>query len=283
MKVKLKYIQEASTVLIIQCLLLIVNIKVEGQVVKKIINNSYSEIEYDKRYLDYSRFTFHFNNVMYAPAYAKKTEGIYDIDTKPMRGMNFGVHYSFRRERQLSYYTGLDMDFIPFLYYYYELPTSEYPTGFQSYGRRYEKWINEHNVLTVPFGAVWKSPINAGKYSTFNYRLSADIRFHIIQPGEMSYSIQPGGISIFYLYGKTRTINILSPTINLSAGIDWLTRFAIINVNINLQKGIVPYLRGEYFFHNLRVSPDTKGIYKVRADYLGIDIGITPKKFRRKI
>lgn len=237
-----------------------------------------------ENYLDYKRWGIHYNNVMYAPAYARKTEGVYDIDPKPMRGKNFGFSYTFRRDKQLSYYTGLDMDYIPFYYYYFDVPIEELPDGAIDLGRDYMWWINAHNVLTVPLGIAWKSPFNKKKSTSFYYHAKADIRFHFIQSGGVTHrnGLGQNGVDIFALYANTKPINILSPTINLALGIDWLTKFAIIHANLNFQKGIVPYLQGEYGFINLKHSPNTRGIYKVRADYIGIDIGITPKKWGKR-
>lgn len=234
-------------------------------------------------YLDYKRWGIHYNNVMYAPAYARKTEGVYDIDTKPMRGKNFGFSYTFRRNKQLSYYTGLDMDFIPFYYFYAPSFHNDAPDPTVPVGIDYYKHINDHNVITMPLGIAWKSPFNKKKSTSFYYHAKADIRFHFIQSGQMSIRRTVDRVSLMYLYGRSKPINILSPTINLALGIDWLTKFAIIHANLNFQKGIVPYLQGEYFFHNLGNNvPDTRGIYKVRADYIGMDIGITPKKWGKR-
>lgn len=246
------------------------------------------ELVYDHRYLEYSKWSFHLNNVMYAPAYAKKLEGVYDIDTKPMRGYNFGVRYTFNRDRQLSYYTGADIDMIPFYFYYYQLDNKDLPDDTPMSGSDYYKWINDHSVLTIPFGLQWKEPISERKPYDAHFIFSGDLRFHIIQPGGVENSmtkmnpISGSSVTFFTSYAYSRDINILSPTINLSAGIDWMTRWAILNINLNIQKGIVPYLRGEYKFHNLRVSPDTRGIYRVRADYVGIDLALTPRRWKRR-
>ena len=238
------------------------------------------------KYLDYKRWSIHLNNVMYAPAYAQKLEGVYDIDPKPMRGTNFGIRFNFRREKQLSYYTALDIDFIPFYYFYYEVPPKEFPEHIPVIGRDYRKNINSHSVLTVPIGINWQKSISERKNNNLFFSISGDIRFHFIQPGIMSLSVFRGigtnAVNYFYIYAESKPINILSPTINLAGGLEWFTKFAKIEVNLNFQKGTVPYLSGGYYYYNLLESPNTTGAYRVRADYIGIDIGIAPKKWRKK-
>lgn len=242
---------------------------------------------FDARYQAYRRWGIHFNNGWYAPAYAKKQYGVYDIDTKPMRGITLGFTYTFRSERQLSYYAGLDMEFLPYNYFYFNVPYRELPDNAPNYvfGSEYSKSVNDLNVLSIPFGVSWKVPLNKAYGSIMNAVLSLGMRIHFLQDGDFSFSYINGIGNPLFLYwnGKTRTINNLTPTFNVSAGVDWFTSFAIINVNLNFQKGIVPFFQGEYGFTNLMQSPDTKGVYKVRADYLGLDVGLTFKKSKKKM
>lgn len=271
----------ASTAFLL-CLLCFHSFNAQAQKLRRFIDNSLPDIVYDQRYLDYSKWTFHYNNVLYRPAYAKKLEGVYDIDNKAMRGMNFGVRYTFNRAKQFSYYIGASIDFIPFYYYYYDVPAVEFPEGTPIIGRDFSKWVNDHSVFTIPIGVSWKVPITQKKYTKFNIVFTGDVRIHSIQPGGVSSTVTRGETTFLAIYADAKGINIISPTLNFSAGINWLSKYAIININLNIQKGTVPYLQGEYYFFNLKESPDTRGIYKVRADYAGLEVAITPKKWRRR-
>ncbi len=243
---------------------------------------SVAQKHYNDRMLEYWRWGIHMNQVLYAPAVAHKTEGVYDIDTKPMRGYNIGIYYSFKRDETISYYTGFDIDFLPYYLYYYEVPKVEFPNGTPVIGYDYYKKINDHPTVTLPIGFVFRKEFSKKKFNFFNYYIKGDLRLHILQPGNFEFTTIRGGVPYFYLTGATRDINIISPTINVAIGIEWMTRIAMFNIDINAQKGTVPYFKGTYSFFNLRQSPDTKGIYKVRADYIGVNIGITPKKWSKK-
>jgi hypothetical protein len=86
--------------------------------------------------------------------------------------------------------------------------------------------------------------------------------------------------NIFNLEAETASRTIFYPCANLSAGINYMTKYSIVRLSLKLQKSIVPFFEGEYRFMNLAQSPDTYGTYKVQGDYFGVGITVTPRKIK---
>ncbi len=75
---------------------------------------------------------------------------------------------------------------------------------------------------------------------------------------------------------------VVYPSLFIGGGIDYYTSWSKLHVSLNIQKSVMPYMRGYFAFYNLDVSGDSYGIYKLNGDYIGLDVGITLKKFKKK-
>lgn len=231
----------------------------------------------------YKRWRIHMNNSFYRAASTKLEYGKYQIQTLPVRGFTVGFEYYFREGHDLQWFTGLNMHFIPLDNYEYQLPGIELGLQVPYYSDNTFRQIRErHNVFSIPIGFLY----NIAQQGRFNYHAKAGINFDLIQYGEYGkrYSItNEQGISKQYLSVEmlSEDNNLVYPAIFLGAGVDYHTRWSKLHFTLNVQKGIIPYMKGAYHFYNLNESEDSYGSYKLWGDYIGLDIGITLKKFKK--
>jgi hypothetical protein len=250
-----------------------------------------AKAQYAPEWDDYKRWGLHINKVWYLTAKADKKYGVYDIDTKIMPGINFGFEYFIKQGGTWSYFTGIDMDFLPFYSYEYNksIPNADMPIFMQDqFPDGYDKSsssvkdINSHNVLAIPIG-VMVNKVISHKFSTC---LSASVNTKIMFSGNWSFAEGFGdlqsnkSVNLSSIKAQTNPHTFLYPCANLSAGINYMTKYSLIRLSLKLQKSFIPFFEGEYRFMNLAQSPDTYGTYKVQGDYFGLGITITPRKIK---
>jgi hypothetical protein len=236
---------------------------------------------------DYKPWELFVDQVWYLPAKATKIRGVYDIRTKPMKGTNIGFKYYFRHTYAWSYFVGVGLDYLPFANFTYSLPADElsalaqttFPDGFPNAKLGV---MNEHSVLSIPVGVSFKKYLNPWFFSD----LSASINTKLIQYGSWNYSFvsynpQTGAETIIQTVDAYSSPNtILYPCANLSAGISFISKIAVLRLDIKLQKSVIPFFEGSYGFYNLAKSPDTYGAYKIQGDYWGFTFTFAPKKIK---
>jgi len=236
---------------------------------------------------DYKPWELFVDQVWYLPAKATKVKGVYDINTKPMKGTNVGFKYYFRHTYSWSYFVGIGLDFLPFANFTYSLPADDIPVVAQrdhpdGFPNAKLGVMNEHSVLSLPIGVSFKKYINPYFFSD----ISASINTKLMQYGSWNYSFgffdpQTGAqtpIQTVDVYSSPNTI--LYPCANLSAGISFISKVAVLRLDIKIQKSIIPFFDGSYGFYNLAKSDDTYGTYKIQGDYYGFTLTFNPKKIK---
>lgn len=231
----------------------------------------------------YKRWSFHMNNMMYRPGQATVISGKYDIHTELMRGYRVGFEYFFKSKHQWKLYTGLDMHFFPFIRYNFSFSGEELNLvnvdkfEFDNYDYNFKR----HNVISIPIGLIYQQPISY-RMST---HLKVGVNIDILNYGSFGfggYSTDKDGNDIHFHQIELVSMrnNVFYPGIFIAYGIDWYTKWSILHISLNGQKSIIPYMKGTYEIMNLKNSPNTIGTYTLRGDYIGIDLGITLKKFK---
>lgn len=246
-------------------------------------HQTFSQNQYNDD-IEYKRWSFHMNNMMYRPGEANLIRGKYDIHTQVMRGYKVGFEYNFKSKHKWKLYTGLDMHFFPFVRYHFtisglDLNTLNNEEKFDTYLNGFQR----HNVISIPIGLIYRQ-VQSYRLST-HFKVGVNMDF--LSYGQYQY----GGIMedkddhVF----RFHDINLLStkdnvfyPGIFVAYGFDLYTKWSILHLSINAQKSILSYMNGTYEIMNLKQSPSTLGTYKLRGDYIGLDLGITLKKFKKR-
>lgn len=233
--------------------------------------------------VSYKRWRIHMNNSFYRSASTKAESGKYHINTLPVRGFTIGFEYYFREGHDLQWFSGLNMHFIPLDNYEYQLPGKELGLNSPMYYDNTFRQIRErHNVFSIPLGFLY----NITQQGRFNYHAKGGVNFDLIQYGGYGKTFaitNENGVYKEYLRVEMLSAydNLVYPAIFLGAGVDYHTSWSKLHFTLNVQKGIIPYMKGGYRFYNLNESEDSYGTYKLWGDYIGLDIGITLKKFRK--
>ena len=231
----------------------------------------------------YKRWRIHVNNMLYRPASTTALLGDYTINTRFMRGYKIGFEYYFRKGKSLQVITGLDMHFIPLDNYKYELPGKELGLEQESYHNYTFRFGRErHNVLSVPVGIFYSKILK----NNLNIHFKGGINIDFIQYGKYTKDYEiTNDRNIIKRYLTVNMIsqynNIAYPSLFLGTGIDYHTLWAKLHFTLNVQKALIPYMQGSYHFYNLDISPESNGTYKLWGDFIGLDIGITIKKFKK--
>jgi hypothetical protein len=229
--------------------------------------------QYAPEWDDYKRWGLHVDKVWYLPAGADKKYGVYDIENYIMPGINVGFEYYIEQGEIWSFFTGIDMEWLPFYNFDYDplLPKTELPTNMQvgrpdiiPEGYYAAKWVNAHNVLAIPIGVSAKKMLSPKFFTT----ISASANIKLMQSGGWAFSRpvvnkQGQEMDFFTIEASGASRTIFYPCVNLSAGINYMNKYSIVRLSLKVQKSIVPFFEGEYRFMNLAQSPDTYGTYKV--------------------
>lgn len=232
-------------------------------------------------YDEYKKLSFHTSQILYAPAKTRVIQGPYAITTHPMRGFQIGLRHTFKPYKKLTWYTGLDFDWTPLFYFTRYVKQEEYPLHNLYNEKDYVKALNERCVLAVPFGLIYKKKVRNN--DKMEWVGKAELKVHLFQPGDFSASISTQELDDFFTLEATNDVlSILVPTINLHGGVNYRTKVGIISLMLNIQKGIVPYYKGEYSYNHMAISNRSYGTYTMRADYIGLELGFTPKSSKKK-
>lgn len=241
----------------------------------------YSQFNED---FNYKRWRIHLNNMVYRPAVVDLQGGDYTIRTKVMRGYRVGFEYYFRNADLLQFFTGLNMHFIPLDNYEYQIPGKELGLDKEVYyNNTFRQMRTKRNVLAVPLGIVYHVELR----NKISLHYKGGINLDFIQDGQFSMGYE---ITNDYNFTKryfdiemrSQNNSIVYPSVFLGSGIDFYTSWAKLHFTLNVQKAIIPYMKGGFRFYNLDVSEDAYGTYKLWGDHIGLDVGITLKKFKKK-
>lgn len=171
------------------------------------------------------------------------------------------------------------MHFFPLERYSTFLPSCELNTTYDLDVASWFGGVDRHNIISIPIGLRHTRVVDY----RCNIHTKIGINLDVLNYGGYGFSVRyEDGTSkrFFYIDMFSQQKNVFYPGIFVGYGIDWYTKWAILHVTLNAQKSIFPYMNGVYEFMNLAQSPNSFGTYKLRGDYLGIDLGITLKKFR---
>lgn len=242
---------------------------------------SYSSYSQWKDDVVYKRWRIHTTQMVYRSAGTQHISGKYTINTKPMRSYKVGMEYYFNLGKSYHFFSGLNLTFLPLNNFEYQFPGSEIGSEESIYFNKDDRHTRSfHSILSMPLGILYEQELK-GNWKWF---AKGGVNVDFLGFGEVSrlYTIVRNGMEKEYLllYYTSQAKNVFYPGLFLGGGIDYYTSFAKIHLSVTMQKSLIPYMQGYYEFSNMNHSSNSYGNYILRADYIGLDLGITLKKFK---
>lgn len=224
---------------------------------------------------EYTRLGISVQPILYKGAEFSKSNITNFKTTAYIPGIQFAIRYHFNPAKAFSINTGLILTWTPYAKYSFILNEEDiYNPSVSSYKR---KIIDDKNLL-IPINFEYKLRVGRDLYLNFN--------------GGINTSMQGGGggSNIFdikndkganieaYKVEYSRAYFYFSTT--LSSGLYFTLNRYMLRVNLLYNKSLNDFEKGNYYFTNLRSSPNEKGTYNFSGDYFGLSTTIY---FKRKI
>lgn len=230
----------------------------------------------------YRRWSVHFNNYMNLPGRNILETGKYNFQSLPMYSYMAGFEYIIKYKKDWNLFAGMKINFAPNLGYKLFLPERELYQFKSDLDSDISKAKSRTPFLYLPIGVNYK--FNNNEKMSFILKTGGAISISSAQ-FEHNTSVTPQipggyGYSVFYLESTNNAWRMLIPSVFVSAGVILPTKIAEFSLTLNINKSIVPLMKGSYRIYNLQESPETKGTYKLNDDFIGLDLGIRLNKRR---
>lgn len=240
---------------------------------------SYSQEAENIFHKEYSKLSF-----VFQPSILKKSDAWNrDGSTYPsMKFTNdfsyqFGVYYNFAQSGNFNFKTGiLAKEFIP--KFDLNISNDDIGNGIDYLLTQYDPF--NQFIISIPMKTEFFLKIN----DKLNLSFGAGFNLNIITGTneEIVTSVSVGDYDGNYkniFFAKSNNQNSINFSSELSFGVNYKTKFALIDLGIFINNSIAPdYVSGQYQIYNLEQSSDKTGDFIIRNNFYGLSLNISPKK-----
>lgn len=219
----------------------------------------------------YSKFGIVIGGSLYDKAKIEREYGELSFKNKPIPSYSFGIEYDLFPKNRWSVITGLNASLEPIYNVEYTIKAEDIS------GMTEDLTDGASQYSTMSFSApiliTFKEKLSEKIYLEF--RLGIKALYYLDGFAEHSVSfvdeVALTSTSVFGLRMETTNMNNLYGSFVFGGGINFITKWSLIKLNLVYNYNFQNTMEGEYLFDNLIVSKRTYGKYYLSGNYIGLN------------
>lgn len=232
----------------------------------------------------YSRLGILIGGDLYNKAKIEREYGELTFKNLPIPSYSFGFEYDLFPQNRWSVITGLNFSRDPLSNFEYSFEAKDipdlWPNGLKDQASGYS-----YITSSIPVILSFKARISNKVFLELRAGLKAKYYKNGFAEQTVSFIDDTITRTVFGLRMENTNINNWYGSFVFGAGMNFLTKWSLIKVNLEYNYNFQNPIEGEYLFDNLLVSKRTYGKYYLSGNYLGLNVlfHLNRDIFKRKL